>query len=583
MKPTLLFLMIFSVSLCTAQLYTTPSKTGDSYIYVKDALLYVEKEIILGANKTSETEASIYLRKQAELIQGNKFSNLNRGNGKLSVYQKGTSNAYDYNYWGLPVTVIPQALSLGDYIYEPLTKTESRKARLTSNLDGNSNPLEISNQWIYTFAGTGYSNWQYLGDRFDLVPGEGFSMKGVNGNNANVIEGEVTNTGSAQTYDLRGLPNDGTIEIPIKKDQIILIGNPYPSSLDLHRFLKENTATTGIAYYWDSKTNVNSHYLEDYVGGYGTYSPGIGQYVPPIFNTGNDSSRNELGRTIDRKIAPIAQGFMIIGKTDGTVTFENSHRIYAKGQNVIPYFKTAETGNSFARLNILFNDTYSKELILGFNDVSTKDEDHGMDARKMELKKSDINWIIKDDEYVINILPKVDEELIPLKLELEASSKIEFKLKDLQNFDPDRFFIYDKLEDLYFVIKTGSLIINLEKGVYLDRFYISFIEKLPVEAPKSDNIEENLVSEKPSRILLNSIEIYQNNRDQQLEITILYDANIYLISIYDLSGKQVFIKNFKSEEKEFVYPTVNLSNAVYIVKVKTTDNIEITKKVGVKN
>ena len=282
MKPALLFFMIFSANISFAQLSISPSEHGDSYFYVKDRLLYVENNIALQLNKNKETEASIYLRKQGQLLQGPKLTNRNSGTGKLSVFQKGTSNAFDYNYWGLPVAVRAPDLSLSDYFYEPINNTEGRKAKLVTALDGSSNPLTISNKWIYAFSGSGYSSWQYLGDHFDLIPGEGFSMKGVNGSNQNMIEGEVVNPGSAQIYDLRGLPNDGKIEIPMKKDQVVLVGNPYPSNMDLNQFLKANTATTGIAYFWDSKADVNSHYLADYVGGYGTYSPGAGQYVPPI-------------------------------------------------------------------------------------------------------------------------------------------------------------------------------------------------------------------------------------------------------------------------------------------------------------
>ncbi|MDX1761779.1 MAG: T9SS type A sorting domain-containing protein, partial [Christiangramia sp.] len=178
--------------------------------------------------------------------------------------------------------------------------------------------------------------------------------------------------------------------------------------------------------------------------------------------------------------------------------------------------------------------------------------------------------------------PKIDEELIPLKLSLKEEVELKFYISELTNFNPDRLFIYDKQEDLYFSIKTGYLKMSLEQGDYEDRFFLSFIEKLP-ETPIANDPEETVNFKKPENILLNTIDIFQNNLAQQLEIKILYEASFSKIRLYDLNGKQFFNKDFKIPEKEFIFPTGNLSNAVYIVKINTSDQKELTKKIGVKN
>ncbi|MCB7480497.1 T9SS type A sorting domain-containing protein [Christiangramia sediminis] len=584
MRLTILFLLIFSTSGLFAQLYISPSEKSDSYIYAKDRLIFVQKGIDLTKNNKKETEASLYLRKGSQLLQGDKIANLNTGNGSISVFQKGTSNAFDYNYWGLPVKVTDEKQQLSDYLNEPLSTTESRTAKLISALEGHSDPLSISNRWIYTYSGTSYSNWQYIGDHFDLLPGEGFSMKGVNGTNFSEVEGEKINSGSAQVYDFRGTPNDGKIELSIKKDQVLLVGNPYPSALDLDKFLIENTASTGIAYFWDSKKNGNSHYLSDYEGGYGTYSPGSGIYLPAVFKKyDSEIGTGETGELYPRKIMPIAQGFMIIGKKDGIVYFQNSQRIYQKEAPGFSLFKSSEPLNSSIILNIELDSTYVRQLALAFNPYSTVDEDHAMDARKMEEAKEDISWSISEEDFLINVRPKRDEELIPLNIKLKKETSLKFSIAEFDNFNPDRVFLYDAKEDLYFGIKTGYLQIKLPEGEYKDRFFISFIENLPSENPKTDpQISEENTGKLPN-ILLNTIDIFQNNQLEQLEIKILYDTELSNLQLYDLNGKQFLNQNFKAKEKEFNFTTANLSNAVYIVKVKTTDNIELTKKIGIKN
>lgn len=581
MKLPLLFLMIFSASGLYAQLYIAPSDKSDSYIYAKDRLVYVEKEIELSENRKVETAASIYLRKGSQLLQGEKDKNENKGNGKISIFQEGTSNAYDYNYWSLPVLTTLSGSLVNDYIFEPVNSTNSKNAKLISALDGQSNPLSISNRWIYTFSGSNYSNWAFLGDHFDLLPGEGFTMKGVNGTNLNEIEGVPINNGNAQTYDFRGLPNDGLIELPIKKDQVLLVGNPYPSALDLNKFLIENTSSTGIAYFWDSRENGDSHMLTDYEGGYGTYSPGVGVYIPPMFKRySNGSETGEMGKYYERRISPIGQGFMVMGQKDGTLSFKNSYRMFQKEDPGKSVFKSHEVENVSLNLDIEIDSVYIQKLALIFKDDSSPDEDHALDARKMNENPIDISWSISNKAFVINVRPRVDEELIPLKILLDNDSDLKFSISELSNFNPDRIFIYDAKDDLYFSIKSGYLKMNLLQGEYNDRFFLSFIEKLPKDSPIEN---EKLAEVKPLNVLLNSIEIFQNNAENQLEVRVLYDAGIQNLTLHDLNGKLFHFENFKNLEKEFNFPTGNLSNAVYIVKVNTTDNRELTKKISIRN
>ena len=83
MRLTILFLLIFSTSGLFAQLYISPSEKSDSYIYAKDRLIFVQNGIDLTKNNKKETEASLYLRKGSQLLQGDKIANLNTGNGDI--------------------------------------------------------------------------------------------------------------------------------------------------------------------------------------------------------------------------------------------------------------------------------------------------------------------------------------------------------------------------------------------------------------------------------------------------------------------------------------------------------------------
>ena len=269
-KFYILILSLFVTSFSFAQLIIKPSSLNDdNFIYVSESLLYVEGPINLIKNTGSPVaQASIFLREEAQLIQGSGGTSQNKGNGLLSVFQEGTSNAYDYNYWSSPVG--NETAGNGFFgitmFSSPQTRTRSIPAEITIALDGTANPLLISSRWIFTFAGHDYSDWWHVGAKTEIPAGMGFSMKGVNGKDHTTVNGRYNNPGNAQRYDFRGKPNSGDILINVSPGDHFLVGNPYPSALDLNRFLLENSgsgsisssctstinrknATTGIAYF----------------------------------------------------------------------------------------------------------------------------------------------------------------------------------------------------------------------------------------------------------------------------------------------------------------------------------------------
>src|SRR5690606_20035612 len=117
-----------------------------------------------------ETQASIYLRGDSQLIQGDKGSSLNTGNGHLSVWQRGYANAFDYNYWASPVGNpndpasgntrfgIPRIFDVRDDGSDNLHVTRSTQQVTTTFLNGEysnvpagmDGTLRVSSRWIYT-------------------------------------------------------------------------------------------------------------------------------------------------------------------------------------------------------------------------------------------------------------------------------------------------------------------------------------------------------------------------------------------------------------------------------------------------
>lgn len=235
---TILSILISGASL--AQLSVKPTNTGDdTFIYVIDEILYVKEDVNLTKNVNDTlTEASIYLRREAQLIQGDGGDQLNKGDGLLSVYQEGTTNQWDYNNWTSPVSVAVNSsgVTLADgnatfgpssTLFTPVDKTYSSPVKLIGGFESSvgdasatpdPEPLSLPSYWFFYYpTGDDYLGWQQVGgDDYTIPAGYGFTMKGVTGADPTVSdagEGVVNNSGSAQRFDFRGRPNSGTIEI----------------------------------------------------------------------------------------------------------------------------------------------------------------------------------------------------------------------------------------------------------------------------------------------------------------------------------------------------------------------------------
>ncbi|WP_347921687.1 T9SS type A sorting domain-containing protein [Pontimicrobium sp. SW4] len=597
MKWKILLVICFISKFAFAQL----SVSGNNYIYAttsvaaNDVYIFVEDDVNL-----EDTNSYLYLRNDAQLLQGTGTTG-NSGVGQLSAYQNGTTHNYAYNYWCSPVGNTDtddnanRAFRLNNNIYDVTTAPiTSSLATYTTAYDGTSSPLVISNRWLYTYSpGTTNSEWNYIGDTGNVTTGYGFTMKGTSG------------SGNNQLYDFRGKPNNGTISTNVLNGEWSLIGNPYPSALDALDFIydtQNQTSINGSLYYWEQDLSVNSHNVADYAGGYASYtitSDGVTEtYIDATFDTYNrDGTINTTGgartspKTARRYIA-IGQGFMVIGTANSTARTQNSHRQYYKQSDTdSEFFRIANSDKKKKlvtnaiiydnsglqilpseykrfRLNIDFNDVYTRQILQNFHHTATNGFDYGLEIESPEGVSSDAHWVLNDKPYIAQAF-NFDEDLkIPLVVNVNNENQlIRFRIHDVQNFNTGQtIFLHDIETDTYVDLTKQNYELNLEVGNYANRFEITF----------TNNFLENTESE------LDQFVIFQNNTESLLTISNPNSLSINDLALYDVSGKQIFRHENLSPNTKHEFSTENLSNGVYVVSVKIK-NYTINKKVIISN
>ncbi|WP_111684246.1 T9SS type A sorting domain-containing protein [Winogradskyella tangerina] len=601
MKISLIACLMLCFSSASAQL----SVRNNAYVFVNDQILFVEDDVNL-----EESTAKIYLRSEAQLIQGTGTTG-NSGIGELSVYQQGNTNQWEYNYWCSPVggilsdTNVNNAFRINQ-LDDPLLGTadliDSNDSFFTTNYNGNDSPLTISDRWLWSFVSSSqYSQWLYLGDSGDIAPGLGFTMKG---------SGTTANFGDTN-YDFRGKPNSGNITSPVAAGQFTLVGNPYPSALDARDFLYDTdnlAAITGTLFYWDHDTSTpqrQTHVLQEYVGGYHEFTinsdGSLPTLAPAVFMTYTEDDQEfplpgpgESGTRTARRYIPIGQGFMVEGRvgTTGTVTAKNSHRDYVKLGASSSFFRNSEGQNDnydgFVyqdnglvvvpsdykrfRINVDFTvseNQYTRQMILNFHDTATMGFDYGLELSRSSNYESDAYFTIDDKAYSAQAYPFSDTLIIPLVLDIEEQQPLRFRIFDIQNFeDSQNIYIHDIQDNIYVNLRDQDYELNIDAGHYPDRFEIVFT---------ADNVLDI------EDIEFSDLTIRQNNNDQQLNVINPNGLDIKSIEVYDVAGKRMLNGLYDTVQNRYELSTSNLSEGVYIVNVKSNSNAVTSEKIIVKH
>lgn len=590
----------------------------NSYLYANDVVIFVNDDIRL------ETATSnLYFRGDAQLIQNTDTKNSDLG--ELSIYQEQTTGVYEYNYFCSPVGVSVDGTTQanvpfnGSNIHDPdddtdLANVVSPTYLYTTAYNGTA--TELSNYWLYTLKdGEGYYDWNQIFDTASADTGYGFTLKGSP--NANNV------------LDFRGRPNNGTILVSCAFDGVdgdpsgtpntaeTLTGNPYPSTLDLKLFfvnsLTNQSRLNGEIYFWEQKTK-GSHFLADYEGGYGVYTPGAlgtpgdnGTYATAAFESYNGNGTDNTtttGNTTDfnannsRRYAAVGQGFVIqsVG-LGGDATFDNSMRlvyipedatdgaIFAKGKkknkskgtiamshNGVDYKSIIANPTIVPeiRIHTHINNTYYKENVIAFRESTPDNTTYNKfyDGSNINELKNDAYLISSDKPLVIKSINYDETTRIPLGLKAsDDNTTFDVNINSLKDVPENiNIYVFDNETNTYTDIKSSIFNITLNAGVYNERFEVTF-------AKNTLDVAE---------VSIEDFKIFQNNTISELKLLNLNNLNIKSIALFDVTGKRIMDDLVTSNKSKYTYSTKSFNDGLYLVSIQL-DHKTISKKIIVSN
>ncbi|MES2240032.1 MAG: LamG-like jellyroll fold domain-containing protein [Bacteroidota bacterium] len=566
----------------------------------------------LNANSNNKLEVSHYLKLNGKIDLVDKSQLVQTlgsildvtSSGSIERDQQGQSNLFNYNYWSAPVGTINTSANNQNYtvasIMKDGTTTTPRNINWIGGYNGSAtSPISIARYWLYKFDNYSnlYANWVQLNENSSVRVGQGYTMKG---------SGAASGT---QNYTFVGKPNNGLINSnTVSDNQLLLAGNPYPSSLDSEAFINDNqSSTNGTIYFWEHYASNNTHILRDYQGGYAVRNL-LGGIAPTSSNVDFISKLGTPSRGIPNRFIPVGQAFFVIGKagSGGTIIFDNNQRSFHKeddatNSNVL--YRTSTTAKTtwrsndndlvvdqkYKKIRLGFNsyNDYHRQILLGFmNEKASEAFDFGYDAYNMDNFPNDMYFLNGENQLVIQGVSTFDKYAsYPLGVKTSVEGTVKFMIDEAENFDPlQAIYIYDSLTATYHNLKVGTFEIILPQGNNTTRFSLRFSTTTKEEDDQNNNVEIPPVVTDPVQtnpVEIGDIDIIHIQKSNNINIDNRI-TNCRVKKVYLFNDTGIEIDNWKIEEnRDQSNIQVHIKKTqigVYIVKVETTKG-DFTKKI----
>lgn len=525
-------------------------------------------------------DGKLELRGKSQLIQTADSALDPTSMGHIERIQQGQSNRYNYNYWSAPVSTINPTTNNHGFQIDNILRDGSNAQNLlpinwTSNLDGEmTTPLTLSSFWIFKFQNMtpNYANWSAVGPYGNLLPAQGFTLKGS------------SPASGVQHLAFVGKPNNGTITTPVAAGNLNLTGNPYPSALDVNAFIAANSSViNGTLYFWEHFASNDTHVLVDYQGGYATRNLVGGT---PTFSSNN--SDDEAEHKTPGRFIPVGQGFFVKGAWGGEVTFTNSQRVFMKETaadsntifrlddgpgpaQIYDNSNDAVPEDNFARIRLGFDspNDFHRQVLIGFmNEHATSGVDIGYDSVNIDTQPYDMfltnngkNLVIMGEGYFN------ENNVYPISVKAAAQGTIRFVVDATENLDENQdIFIYDNVTQTHHSIKNSSYEVTVAAGLTTDRFSMRFVNP---DALSNNDFQSSDAIGLAFTTANNTIILENSKPDTTVETLVLYDMLGRTIASWNIANRN---------QTKLQIPIVNASAGTYVIKVHTTSG-DISKKI----
>ncbi len=393
---------------------------------------------------------------------------------------------------------------------------------------------------------------------FDEVSGQFISGKGYAVKEA---------TSGTPLGKLTGIPFNGLLSYPLNTagGGFNLVGNPYPSNIDLVELYNDNkTKIMPTFYFWDNRGN-----QEMYQQGSSYNGDSYAKY----------NALNETGVTASAPNAPssepriptkdvkVGTGFMVQATASDSLNFKNAHRLV---DNSGPGF-FGKGGNQGTQKDRYWLTMTSPDDIQVMNAVVYFEggkNDFWIDDSESFLGSDDIYTLAEGNRLSIQgRAPFADTDELPLgyKAFKDGTYVISVYQSEGVFADGQQIYLIDKLLNRTVNLSEKPYKFLTRPGMTDNRFMIVYkpgTSGIDIEAPKEEiSGNEILITKRDNQLIINS------SRDKITEIEFF---NLNNVSVY---------KKSKIGSIEFSINTNRFRNQIFVVVVTTEKGEHNSKKI----
>lgn len=486
--------------------------------------------LVITDNVTVSANSLMQLQDSASLVQITDVNNASANNNSGSISMVRVAQPmyrYDYTYWSSPVA------GMTSYGLSPLTLNDK----------------------YYNWNAPGqYWELDYFGDDV-MLAGKGYIIRAPQNFPLNPA------TTSVFTGTFQGKPNNGTVAVSITGSTTVdkwnLIGNPYPSAIDIEKFLlANNTVLDGTIYLWTHNTPVNN--LVYASGDYATYNftgslgTGFGDNAPTEPNSVVNTPTKYIGA---------GQSFFAKGIANGTTTanFKNTMRETA---NNMQFFRPSMQETMMSPisqhkvwLNLTNDQGAFSQTLVGYIPEATNGLDWGFDGDLFGGNYVAFYSIESGRNLAIQgrALPFQASDEVPLGFMTTLSGDFNIAIDHLYDFEDRDIFLEDKETDTLHNLKLGAYTFAATAGTYNERFVLKYSANINLDVP-------SLQIEKPI--------VYKDHENSIVVKSGI--SELHRISIYDVTGRSVYDKT-GINTNEISINNITMAKQFLIVNVVTTD------------
>ncbi|MHA7942623.1 choice-of-anchor D domain-containing protein [Formosa sp. 3Alg 14/1] len=540
--------------------------------------------IPLGKSLVIDTESYVKvinkLHVEGELIVKNKGSFVQEDdseiiNSGVITVEKETAvlNAwYEYTYWSAPVA---------NETFDPVFNNSQRLYWYNASnfvdiyKEENNNNAQVLGQ---DNVDDNANDWQAIEDNTDikrtdnLIPGVAYAA----------THSELNFTpGTKYTYSFSGNFNNGTILTAVARNDeshldtnFNLIGNPYPSAIDVTAFFQANVHSInangtleGAIYLWSHDTPPS-----DTFNGNDVYNFSPSDYA--IINGSGSIAAQEGSGTKPDNFIPSCQGFFIqfsdnYPTSTGHVVFNNAMRVTDKSTQ---FFRTSKSNKLWINLTS-DNGVFSQTLVSYIS--GAKDEYDGsfydVDTYISKDVTAKLYTTMPNTDKAFSIQGKAlqsinrDEKInLGLHLSIKVPTIYKLSLDDFEGefISQNELFLEDTFLNTYHDLKSSPYTFTSKPGTFNNRFNITF---------KAPTLNLETVDNTSSQFEI--IHLPTNNIIFNLESD---HIKMHTIEIFNMLGQK--IHHIKPQTNRNIFNVISLNQGTYIAAVSCNNSVYFKRK-----